>query len=167
MVSGASPLAGRQGRLRTGRGLIPRRLPHVASLAGTAHAARPRWRFTFSKQPSKGFVNRAIIRERLSDFRVEDDNVRCFGHSLSVFHLPLACSHWARAETPNVMNRSSSNEWSGSAPVTDRVSRKAVAASSNETLCLAGSSPPWQDPIRNAIATPYVCQRSGGRGLHS
>src|SRR3990172_3407883 len=42
-------------------------------------------------------------------------------------------------EMPKVTNRSSSNEWSGSAPVADRTSRKTVAASSNETPCLARS----------------------------
>ena len=34
-------------------------------------------------------------------------------------------------------SRSSPNEWSGSAPVADRTSRNTVAASSNETPCLA------------------------------
>ena len=38
---------------------------------------------------------------------------------------------------PKVTNRSSSKEWSGSAPVADRTSRNTVAASSNETPCLA------------------------------
>jgi hypothetical protein len=40
-------------------------------------------------------------------------------------------------EIPNVTNRSSSNEWSGSGPVADSGSRNTVAASSNETPCLA------------------------------
>src|SRR5713101_7586654 len=40
-------------------------------------------------------------------------------------------------EMPKVTKRSSSNEWSGSAPVADRTSRNTVAASSNETPCLA------------------------------
>src|SRR5437763_620852 len=52
-------------------------------------------------------------------------------------------SVWAMArrrptvEMPKVTKRSSSNEWSGSTPVADRASRNTVAASSNETPCLA------------------------------
>src|SRR5687768_3644952 len=59
-----------------------------------------------------------------------------------------------RAETPNVMNRCSSKEWSGSTSVLDRGSNRAVLASSKETPCFQ-----TLDLALNGSHSKVICRR--------
>lgn len=60
-----------------------------------------------------------------------------------------------RLENPNVMNRSSPTEWSGSLVVADNGSRKTVAASSKDTPCFFRFSAALSESQANRTGLPF------------
>jgi hypothetical protein len=60
-------------------------------------------------------------------------------------------------ETPNVTNRYSLSEWSGSGAVAESGSRNAVVASANETRCLARFNLAFRESHSNFIANHGYC----------